>query len=460
MVGLAGVEPTTSCTPSKRATRLRYSPKSPVYTVRTGGAESGTLYAMRHCRIALAAALFSTLALAQNPFYLKDGDRVVFYGDSITDQRLYTTFTESYVVTRFPGLNISFTHSGWGGDRVSGGSGGPIDLRLTRDVFPYQPTVITIMLGMNDGGYRAFDEAVFSRYTSGFEHILDAIKTNAPTARITLIQPSPYDDATRPPTFEGGYNAVLLKYSEYLGTLAQSRHLDVADLNRPVSAMLKRAADTNKDEAQKILPDRVHPAPAGHLIMAEALLKAWNAPALVSDVRIDAQAHTFQATNAKVEALTAGTPVSWTATESALPLPIDPKDKLMDLAVRSSDVVDALDQETLGVTGLAPGKWDLKIDGLSAGSFAAEDLAKGVNLATLSTPMLKQALDVHALTLKHNNIHFMRWRTIQTGLATDASPNTKQNATLALDQLDNELIAEQRAAAQPRSHHYELIPVN
>ena len=35
-------------------------------------------------------------------FYLKDGDRVVFYGDSITDQRLYTTFTETFVVTRFP----------------------------------------------------------------------------------------------------------------------------------------------------------------------------------------------------------------------------------------------------------------------------------------------------------------------------------------------------------------------
>jgi len=152
----------------------------------------------------------------------------------------------------------------------------------------------------------------------------------------------------------------------------------------------------------------------------------------------------------------AGAQPAWTTTESALPLPIDPNDKLMDLAVKSSDIIESLDQETLRVTGLAAGKWELKIDGLVAGAFSGDDLAKGINLATLSTPMLKQSLDVHALTLKHNNIHFTSWRTIQTGLASDASPYSKQNAMLALDQLDQELVAEQRAAAQPRAHRFEL----
>src|SRR2546425_1074351 len=94
-------------------------------------------------------------------FYLRDGDRVVFYGDSITDQRLYTTFVETYVVTRFPRLKVSFVHSGWGGDRVTAGHGESIDLRLERDVFAYHPTVMTIMLGMNDASYRPFDQAIF-----------------------------------------------------------------------------------------------------------------------------------------------------------------------------------------------------------------------------------------------------------------------------------------------------------
>src|SRR5216117_4464636 len=91
-------------------------------------------------------------ASAQSGFHLKNGDCVVFYGDSITDQRLYTTFVESYVVTRWPDWKIDFIHSGWGGDRVTGGGGGPIDRRLQRDVIAYKPTVVTIMLGMNDAG--------------------------------------------------------------------------------------------------------------------------------------------------------------------------------------------------------------------------------------------------------------------------------------------------------------------
>src|SRR3954465_2129055 len=115
---------------------------------------------MQRCILLLLSLFTLVKARSAEPsgFYLKDGDRVVFYGDSITDQRLYTTFTETYAVTRFPKTNISFVHSGWGGDRVTGGGGGPVDVRLWRDVLPYNPTVVTIMLGMNDGRYRAFDQ--------------------------------------------------------------------------------------------------------------------------------------------------------------------------------------------------------------------------------------------------------------------------------------------------------------
>src|SRR5205809_7416175 len=160
----------------------------------------------------LCLVAFAALQARAEGFALKDGDRIVFYGDSITDQRLYTTFAETYIVTRFPKLNVSFVHSGWGGDRVTGGGGGPIDLRLRRDVFAYKPTVMTIMLGMNDGRYRAFDQAIFREYSSGYEKIIRDIKAALPDVRITAIEPSPYDDATRPPTFAGGYHALLVRY--------------------------------------------------------------------------------------------------------------------------------------------------------------------------------------------------------------------------------------------------------
>src|SRR5437588_1416481 len=151
----------------------------------------------------LAVMVAAQAGAAENGFALREGDRVVFYGDSITDQRLYTTFAETFVLTRFPQWNVSFVHSGWGGDRVTGGGGGPIDLRLERDVLVYKPTVMTIMLGMNDGRYRAFDQQTFDTFADGFKHIVQSVQAKLPGIRITAIQPSPYDDVTRAPLFPG-----------------------------------------------------------------------------------------------------------------------------------------------------------------------------------------------------------------------------------------------------------------
>src|SRR2546423_1887310 len=148
---------------------------------------------MTRFRVLSLLVLCSVGATAAD-FYLKNGDRVVFCGDSITDQRLYTTFTETYVVTRFPRMNVTFVHSGCGGDRVTGGACGPVDLRLERDVIAYHPTVMTIMLGMNDASSRAFDQKIFDTYASGYKHIVDALKKAIPTIRITAIVPSPFDD--------------------------------------------------------------------------------------------------------------------------------------------------------------------------------------------------------------------------------------------------------------------------
>jgi lysophospholipase L1-like esterase len=400
---------------------------------------------------------------AQDTFYLKNGDRVVFYGDSITDQRLYTTFVETYIVTRFPKLNVSFVHSGWSGDRVTGGNGGPIDKRLQRDVLPYKPTVVTIMLGMNDGGYKAFDQKIFDTYTSGYEHILQQLKRDLPGLRLTLIQPSPYDDVTRAPTFEGGYNAVLMRYSEFIKELASKQSAGLADLNTPVVSALKKANGGDAALAQRIIPDRIHPGASGHLVMAAALLKAWHAPPLVSAVELDAApgkvVKIVRAENTVVSELKSEGVLSWTQVDAALPLSIDMNDAVMALSVRSSDVIETLNQQTLKVKGLSAPRYQLKIDGEVIGAFTREQLAEGINLAVLPTPMVKQAKAVHGLTLKHNNLHFAAWRQVQFPFQDNKSRNIAK-ALSAMNALEAEVIAEQRAAAQPKPHRYELTPEN
>jgi lysophospholipase L1-like esterase len=395
---------------------------------------------------------------ARSDFYLKDGDRVVFYGDSITEQRLYTTYAETYVVTRFPRLNITFVHSGVGGDRVGGGWAGPIDLRLKRDVFAYRPTVMTIMLGMNDGSYRAFDPEIFKTYANGYQHMLDSIKSALPGIRVTLIQPSPYDDVTRPANFEGGYNAVLVRYGQFVEELAQKEKLDTADLNASVVAALEKAKAANAETAKEIIRDRVHPGPGGHLLMAEALLKAWNAPALVTAVEIDAaKVRPVRTDNTTVSDLKEANGLAWTQNDNALPMPLDSKDRVLKLAVQSSDFLQALNQQPLKITGLKASRYLLKIDGDEVGTLSRDQLEQGVNLAELPTPMVKQAQAVHDLTLKHNNIHAVRWRELQVVLAQQPLPHLPQ-AMEALDNLEADLVAQQRATAQPKTRHYELLP--
>jgi lysophospholipase L1-like esterase len=413
---------------------------------------------MRLRTFALLLLLATTLA-AQSDFYLKDGDTVVFYGDSITDQRLYTVFTEAFVLTRFPRLHVRFVHSGWGGDRVTGGGGGTIDVRLQRDVLPFQPTVMTVMLGMNDGRYEPFDQATYQTFVSGYENIVKTTKKALPNIRITAIQPSPYDDVTRPPKFEGGYNAVLVRYGDYLRELSQREKLNLADLNTGVVAALRTADQKDHELALQIIPDRIHPAPSGHILMAEALLKSWNAPALVAAVEIDAAAGAVtRSENTTVAELTTKDGLSWIETDRALPMPIDWKDARMNLAIRSSDFMSAIDDEPLRVKGLPAGSYTLRIDGESTGTFPAEQLAAGINLAELPTPMTAQAGEVLLLTHYHNHIRFTGWRFVSFPL-TKYGFETTRPALDALEMLERDVVAAQHAAAQPKPHRFELLPV-
>ena len=54
------------------------------------------------------------------------------------------------------------------------------------NVLPYGPTVVSIMLGMNDALYKAETEANDRLYFDGMRHIVSSIKAGAPGVRITL----------------------------------------------------------------------------------------------------------------------------------------------------------------------------------------------------------------------------------------------------------------------------------
>ena len=388
-------------------------------------------------------------------FYLHDGDTVVFYGDSITEQGLYTAVIDLYTHTRFPGMKVRFYTAGIGGDRVSGGFAGGIDERLKRDVFPHQPTVVTVMLGMNDGGYKALTDETVATYTAGYEHILQSIKQNLPTARITLLGTSPYDEVTRPPLVPGGYNAALSRLLAVNQQLAQKYGALYVDLNQPVMDTLTRAKSMDLTATEMMIPDRIHPASVLHWVMAAALLKAWQAPVTVTSVALDASTGKVTGTSGATIASLAKTDsgLTWQEIDSALPLPLNADNTDVDFMLKSSTVEQSVNQQPLRITGLADGRYLLLIDGKSVGSASAQQWQSGINLAEWKTPMRDQAQAAMYLIRDYEYTQLVHTRLLvrdrdahQPSATGDAELNTFQD-------LQNGLIA---AAARPKSHDFQL----
>ena len=129
------------------------------------------------------------------------------------------------------------------------------------------------------------------------------------------------------------------------------------------------------------------------------------------------------------------------------------------LAVKSSDFMEQLNSEWLTVTGLGEKqKYGLAINGLKVGEFSGRQLAAGMNLATLDTPMMRQASQVLGWTVKRAAVHQMRWRQLQIPYEKDGLPRLASILD-QMDALDLDLEARQHAAARTSAAYYELNAV-
>jgi lysophospholipase L1-like esterase len=340
-----------------------------------------------------AFVLITAELLPAQSFYLHDGDRVTFYGDSITAQRFYTRDVQDFVVTRYPGLKVDFHNAGVPGDKVDGGYTGDATTRVSRDVKAWNPTVITVMLGMNDGGYVPPDQKIFAAYQAGYEKLLNMLREAAPAARITLLENTPYDEITHGTEFKG-YMATTEQNARATPALARREHLPVVDTWSPMIELLQRAKAANPSFASLLVTDRIHPAEPTHWIMAAALMKAWHVDPLVSSVVIDGSTLAVaESQRTSVTEVTGdGNRIEWDQRDEALPLPFNFDNELMNFVLSVSDLF-SLDQEMLQVRGLRAGNYTLRIDEMEIGSYSASQLDKGINLAMMKTPMWQQARD-------------------------------------------------------------------
>jgi len=324
---------------------------------------------------------------------LQRGDEWVAFGDSITQSGGYHQQAELFLFTRFPRHEITVTNAG-----VSGDTAARALERIDWDVVPSQPSVVSVMFGMNDVGRDLYTLSPPTATTlvdrgqrlDAWERSIRLIITTLRGAncRVFLCTPSPYDQTAQlERANDPGVDDALAECSRRVRQLATELGVGVVDFHSPLNAINQRLQARNP-AATIIGPDRVHPQELGHLIMAFHLLQAMATAEPVSRVVIDAMSRQCRLSErGTVSDLDHSDDVlSFSHLAEALPFPL--KDRAcLDL----EPLVAAMNQEVLQIVGLS-GSYALQIDHERAGTLTAEQLAEGVNLALFpETPQLRQA---------------------------------------------------------------------
>lgn len=410
---------------------------------------------------------------AEPTFFFKDNDSVVFLGDSITQQKLYTTYLEAYTLTRFPDATFHFRNVGWGGDTawlrkryqtdekaLFSATGRVLDemvekavhAGLERDVLPLKPTAVTVKFGMNDHAYQAFREDICRAYARSEAEIVKTLQANG--ARVALLTSQPIEDKAVPEHDKNVKNQSLRGFSDALRTVAEQTGAVYVDQFDPYMKLMLAARAANP-EAQIGGGDSVHPGPAGHTLMAWAILKQLHAPALVSCGCLDLSRGFFRSKvvcekNCVISGVTRkGGALRFDRLDAALPMPIDSR---ATAALSIAPVNAELNRYMLCVKGLKAGRYDLAIDGQKIAAYDQAELEQGVNLADVATPSAAQALQVLALVFKKNDLYFDRWRKVQ--LAGGAAEKLAE-----LDRQIADFETQINVARKPKKHRFELTPV-
>ena len=397
----------------------------------------------------LSLAISTARGEDSKDFFFKAGDRVLFLGDSITEQYQYSTDIELYLTTRFPNWNCLFLNAGIGGDTANGGAG-----RFASHVLAEKPTAITINFGMNDGGYGAFDQNRNNGYVQNTEKMLTDAK--AAGVRVALCSPNAVDRRIQE-RFKR-YLETQKQFYEPLAGLAAKHGASFADQYAITRGELERM---EKDDAKTVIPfgDGFHTSPNGGLMMAHAILTALQAPALVSDVSVDAATKATKTQACVVSnASVAVDEVEFDRLDESLPLPVQ-KD-WVSLLPYLNDLKD-LNWYGLKVTGLAEGNYKLSIDGVEVGKYSSKQLTEGVNAGNVTSgPIHAQVQKVFNAINAKNGMVRQRFQGVVMFNAPDwladvAAERKPAELNKRMEQIRAKQ-AEVYELAKPTKHHWKL----
>ncbi len=204
---------------------------------------------------------------------LRQDDHILFFGDSITDCGRngkgkgedylgdgYVAMVAKALRERHGELNLRITNRGISGNHVS-----DLAERLQTDVIDLEPTVVSVMIGINDTWHK-FDRGRASpldEFAATYERICRRI-TGDLAARLIVCEPfllhTPPDRAEWRVDLDPRIHAARRVAQQF------------ASVYVPLDGIFAAAACT--EPAEHWTGDGVHPTPAGHSLIADAWLRA------------------------------------------------------------------------------------------------------------------------------------------------------------------------------------------
>lgn len=323
----------------------------------------------------MTSLLVSCLISANPEPVFRDHDRVVFLGDSITVLHTWTRLVELSVRLRHPEWSVTFINAGIGGNTVEDALE-----RLDVDVLAQQPTVVFVNFGMNDASFPEGSSG--AAFEKNMTTLLDRL-AKAKVRRVVWLDTTPYDTSVGAGNaFNRRRVARITELVEFAKTLGAERELPVVPVNDAVTRAI--AAWKAGKRSENLMPDRIHPGPTLHGVMAAEVLSTVGfdvTPARVKAVVRDGAVF-VEGRDAGVPLVDGRLELDLSSVKPPLPFVANADAKLLD-----SKALLALGTLTVSIAGLPPKqRYLVRAGELEVGRFTGAQLSAGVDVMQSAPP--------------------------------------------------------------------------
>lgn len=310
----------------------------------------------------------------------RDGDRIVFIGNTFIERAQSYGHLETWLTTALADRKLTFRNLGWSGDTVFGHArsyfGPPQEgfERLTKHLAEIEPTLIISAYG----AVAAFEgEAGLESFVNGYQRLVGMFKESG--ARVVLMSPPPAENLPAPLPNQDAHNERLALYRDAIKTLAAKQQCGFAD----VFGILR---ETWPNLPHPLTDNGLHFTDEGYAAITPYLAQALGIHVSPKKVALDAPSGKAEAEGVDLEALASG--------PSAVTLRIHPLDASpVPLAL----TIRGLEDKTFAFRSARP-----------LAKVSAEAMEAGVTLSPLQWN--SRLTRLRSAILKKNELFFHRWR--------------------------------------------------